>query len=185
MRQRWAQWVAGFVSRFYSVKAISAPTCSSALWYFHSFRKMDVALQGIARIAECVLWRMDLLCRQNKPPQVWLPKHLQSEFYWEFLISLTWQLYIPHLNRESVFCGRQELCPMKTWHFNCLLQIKVVEFPTSPDLLLLTVKLLLLLIKLVNLTRSDLLRPIKCPIKARANSGLIEVKSLLEIIQCL
>lgn len=53
------------------------------------------------------------------------------------------------------------------------------------DLLLLTVKLLLLLIKLVNLTRSDLLWPIKCPIKAQANSGLIEVKSLLEIIQCL
>lgn len=53
----------------------------------------------------------------------------------------------------------------------------------NPDLLLLTVKLLLLLIKLANLTRSDLLWPIKHPIKARANSELIRTKSLLEIIQ--
>lgn len=59
----------------------------------------------------------------------------------------------------------------------------MVEFPMNPDLLLLTVKLLLLLIKLANLTRSDLLWPIKLPIKARANSGLIRTKTLLEIIQ--
>lgn len=135
------------------------PNKYGLLNWLHTFDCFPISVWLSSK--NCYLWNSG----------IWEKMVILSQHYLyfteNFRIIWTTLLYTQQLNRIFVFHKSQELYLMKNWHFNCFLQIKIVEFSINPDLLMLIVKLLLLLIKPVNLNRSYLLWTIKFHIKAQ------------------